>query len=685
MAQITVQGKKVTVSDDFFKLSPQAQEDTVDEIASQMSAGGEQSSSLMDSLTDAVKQAPSSLVKAAAAVPGMVGDLPRLAELAGDWAVGGIAGKSAQQVRAERIANQQMADQESGIPRLPNPQDLISTEKILNAIKPVTGELRQPETTFGKYSDTTIGFLPAAISPGSVLQRSLQVGVPALASETAGQALEGSDFETGGRIAAALAGGAATALAGRQGVPERMAGQALGGLDDAALASAGRLMIDAERRGIQLSWPEAIQQVSNSSTRLNDLQRVVENSSGGGPVMREFYADRPAQVDAAARQQFGQVAPQPIIPERLGPRVQQAAEADVSNVNRAINAQTRPMYQAAEAQTIPANSPALLDPAFRQAVAEIRGNPVIGPRFANLPDNSIGVIDAAQKIMRSRAEALQVPGPGLNPYEASLTREARRNVSNEARNQSPEYDAATQFQRQAREQYLNPLQEGPTGKLAGTTDVQAQTRALFPNQPAAQSDAGVSRAMRGIRQADPEAAAGVVRQHLENTFNEATQRLQSGQNPFGGAKFSAVVAGNPQQRRNLFAAIRALPNGAVMWRGFSRFLDVLEATGKRPAPNSATQFNAQITKELEQGGLTGEAATIAASPQKAFSYIKDRYAQFRLGRGTEQLARLFTTGNLDDFRSLLRHGPGSPQAVATMVRFLSQISAANNSSSPPPQ
>lgn len=643
------------------------------------------SATLMEGITDAVKQAPSSLVKAAAAVPGMIGDLPRGAEYIGDWAVGKIAGKTPDEVRTGRLAYQQMSDEQSWVPRLPNPQDLISTEKVLAAIKPVTGELRQPETTFGRYSDTTIGFLPAALGPGSALQRGLQVAVPGVASEAAGQALEGTDYETAGRIGAAVLGGGAAALTGRQGVPERMAGQALGGLDDAALAAAGRLMIDAERRGIQLSWPEAIQQVSNSSTRLNDLQRVVENSSGGGPVMREFYADRPAQVDAAARQQFDQVAPQPIIPERLGPRVQQAADADVSNVNRAINAQTRPMYQAAEAQTIPANSAALQDPAFRQAVAEIRNNPVIGPRFANLPDNSIGVIDAAQKIMRSRAEALQVPGPGLNPYEASLTRQARRSVSNEARNQSPEYDAATQFQRQAREQYLNPLQEGPTGKLAGTTDVQAQTRALFPNQPAAQSDVGVARSIRGIRQTDPEAAAGVVRQHLESTFNEATQRLQSGQNPFGGAKFSAVVAGNPQQRRNLFAAIRALPNGAVMWRGFNRFLDILEATGKRPAPNSATQFNAQLQKQLEQGPLTQEAATIAASPQKAFSFIKDRYAEFRLGRGTEQLARLFTTGNLDDFRSLLRHGPGSPQAVATMVRFLSQINAASNSSGASPQ
>jgi hypothetical protein len=649
---------------------------TIKAVMRKAYGGGQQPSTVSDMLATV----PAGLARAAASIPGMIGDLPRGAEYVADWTVGKIAGKTPEQVRTDRLARQQEAAEQSGIPRLPNPQDLISTEKVLEAVQPVTGELYQPQTKAGKYLDTTLSFLPAAVSPGSALQRAGQVVVPAVASEAAGQATEGTFLEPAARIAAAIAGGGTVALASRNGVPERMAGQAMAALDDAALARAGRLMIDAERQGIPLTWPEAIQQVTNSATRLTDLQRVVENSERGGPIMREFYADRPAQVQAAGMQQFEQIAPNPLIPEVVGPRVQRAAEGEIDATQAAINRQTRPLYNAAANQVLPPNHPALQDPAFLEAVRQVRADPIVGPRLANLPDNSIGVIDEVQKRLRDDRDALRAQGRG---YAASLTGEARRQVSNAARNQSPEYDAAVQMQRQSRQAYLNPLEQGPTGKLAGTTDVGNQTRAMFPSQPQAGSEAGVERAMRGIRRTDPEAAANLVRQHLETRFNEATQRIQSGENPMGGAKFSSAIAGNPQQRANLAAALRALPNGSTLWRGFNRFLDVLEATGKRPTPNSMTRFNDEMIKELERGPLTQEAAAIVASPQKAFSYIKDNYARFRLGRGTEQLARLFTQGNLSDFRRLLNHGPGSPQAVAVMVRFLSQINAANNASSAP--
>lgn len=458
--------------------------------------------------------------------------------------------------------------------------------------------------------------------------------------------------------------------------PEQAVNRAMPGIDQRTLDAANRLRIDAQQRGINLSWPEAIQQASGGATRLGDLQRVVENSEGGGATMRQFYADQPAQVDAAARQQFEDIAPQPMIPERLGPRVQQAAEGDIDAVRRGINRQTRPLYQAAENQVLPPNHPALSDPAFLEAVRTVRGDPVIGPTLAHLPDNSIGVIDAVQKELKARATALETPGSkeGLNPQRAALTREARRQATNAARNASPEYDAAVQYQRQLRDDYLNPLEEGPTGKTSRTTDVGAQTQALFPNKPQAQSEIGTARAIRGISSRDPAAAEGIVRQHLETAFNEASQRIQSGENPAGGAKFAAVIAGNPQQRANLVAALRALPNGAVLWRGFNRFLDIMEATGKRPAPNSMTTFNTQIQKELERGGAVGEVASIAASPQKALTYIKDRYAQYRLGRGTAELARLFTEGNLQDFQRILRLAPGSPQAIGILVRLIGQTS-----------
>lgn len=554
-----------------------------------------------------------------------------------------------------------------------------TTAQLIAGEEPRSFLMRPPENVAEQYGDTVGQFVGSSwLGPGSLGMKLTAAATGGLASETAGQVFEGTPNEEIARAIGGLVGVAGPHMvAGARGshVPRQMVGRAMEGLDEATLNRADFLRQVAAQQGIDLSWPEAIQQASRGGTRLGDLQRVVENSDQGGPAMRQYYANRPQQITTAARQQFDEIAPQPMIPERLGPRVQQAAEGDIRNVNAAINRQTRPLYNAAEQQQLPINSPVLQDPAYIQAVQAIRNNPVIAPRVAHLADNSVGMVDLAQRMMRDRAQSLRTNPQNLNTYEASLTGDARRAVSNEAKNLSPEYDAATQYQRQLRDEYLNPLEQGPAGKLAGTTDAQAQTRALFPAQPTAQSDVGVGRTIRGIRQTDPQAAEGVVRQHLEDVFNEASQRLQGGANQFGGAKFAAVVAGNPQQRRNLTAAIRALPNGDLLWRGFNRFLNIMEATGRRPAPNSATQFNAQITKELERGGYGGELATVAGSPQKALTFIRDGYARFRLGKNTAQLARLFTQGNVEEFRSILRSGPAAPRALVAMVRLLAQVGA----------
>lgn len=707
MATVTIEGRKVTVSDDFLKLSPQEQADEVDEIAErigirppgevQPSAPGGQFGPRSEPQEQEAPftwaglgaQSAAGVGKGAVGAPGLAFDAIEGVNDAGGRFVNWIDG--APEGQGVKFSLPPMPFFGSDIPKssylVEKANEALrpapTTAQIISGEQPQSFLMRQPENTAEQYGDTVGQFVGGSwIGPGSWGMKALSGATGGLASETAGQAFEGSPFEGTARLAAGFAGAITPhAVAGARGshVPRQMVTRAMEGVDEAILNRADFLRQVAARQGIDLSWPEALEQASKGATRLPDLQRVVENSEHGGPTMRRYYANRPQQIDAAARDQFDAIAPQPMIPERLGPRVQAAAEGDIRGVGAGINRQTRPLYNAAEQQQLPPNSPVLQDPAYIRAVQEIRNNPVIAPHVAHLADNSVGMVDLAQRMMRDRAQSLRTDPRNLNTYEASLTSEARRAVSNEARNLSPEYDAARQLQAQSRDLYLNPLEEGPAGKLAGTTDVQAQTRALFPSQPTAQSEVGVARAMRGIRQTDPEAAEGLVRQHLENVFNEATQRTQAGANPYGGAKFSAVVAGNSQQRTNLIAALRQLPNGSTLWKGFSRFIDILEATGKRSLPNSATQFNAQTIKELERGGYGGELATIAGSPQKALTFIKDGYARLRLGKNTAQLARLFTEGNVDDFRALLNAGPVGPRALVAMVRLLAQVGAGTQS------
>ena len=159
---------------------------------------------------------------------------------------------------------------------------------------------------------------------------------------------------------------------------------------------------------------------------------------------------------------------------------------------------------------------------------------------------------------------------------------------------------------------------------------------------------------------------------MESVFNEATQRLQSGANEFGGAKFAAVLTGNPQQKANLEAAIRALPEGEVRVQGFNKFLEIMEATGQRQRQGSPTASNLQMEGSLKSGGKIGEAASLAAGGLlKLPERIRQSYERYRLGQGTEELARLFTDpAALPVFRQLAREAANTSKAQALTARLI---------------
>jgi hypothetical protein len=93
---------------------------------------------------------------------------------------------------------------------LPSGQDL---EKRLER---VTGPLYQPQTTAGKYARTIGEFAPGVAFPGGMAQRVVgNVLAPAVASETAGQATEGTSLEPYARLGGALAGSFVPGLASR--------------------------------------------------------------------------------------------------------------------------------------------------------------------------------------------------------------------------------------------------------------------------------------------------------------------------------------------------------------------------------------------------------------------------------------------------------------------------------------
>jgi hypothetical protein len=154
-------------------------------------------------------------------------------------------------------------------------------------------------------------------------------------------------------------------------------------------------------------------------------------------------------------------------------------------------------------------------------------------------------------------------------------------------------------------------------------------------------------------------------------FAEAGQKLASGANQAGGAKFAAVISGNSQQAKNLEAAIRALPGGDSKWIGFKKLLETLEATGRRKAIGSPTDMNQAIRGDLKSGGPIGETLATAGSPGKWMTKISDTYQAWRLGRNTETLARIFTdpkAGELLSRLAMLR--PGTAEYTDAVGRIV---------------
>lgn len=539
-----------------------------------------------------------------------------------------------------------------------------------------------PQTAAGQSVENVASFLP-----GGAIGRAANIGrniaafglVPGVVSEGAGLLFKGSPAETPARIVGGLAGGLASAGALRNGTAAGILGKNLGDVTPQQIDAAEQLFQRAAQAGQPISRAEALQAVTNGRSGIGDLQHTVEGMGG----MREFYAARPAQNEAAARLAFDTLSPPSANPSQIGPQVGRVAENIVGDVTQAINQRTRPLYQAAEGQRVGPqvfNNYMANEPMFAQTLAEVRNTPALNRTVAHLPDDSVGVIDLVQRRMREQADNARMPGQANTSNLAAANFEDARNpliaaadaVTGSRPGAAGTYETARNTQQQLRQQYLEPLMSGPIGKLAGRdTTTRNAVNALFPANPLPNSAGEIGQAVGELSARNPMVARQLVRTHAEMTFNEAAQRLAGGPNQSGGAKFAAILRGNPQQAANLEAAVRALPNGDQIWPGFNRFLEILEAQQFRQASGSRTAFKIPGVEDLKGGGLLNNAGQVIASggfkwPQKAMQAIQ----KWNVGRNLDDLARLLTDpAAAGQFRAIATAPSGSSKALALTGRL----------------
>jgi hypothetical protein len=621
-------------------------------------------------LAGAGKALASGLDLGVAQIAGFPADIGLAAQGATNWARSKITGHPIEQVQAESDA----------LPGIPRSMLEAAGSHAMHAGSPLAYE---PQTPLEKGIHTTASFLPAAAltGPGGVVDRTVRYGLlPGMASETAGQLTEGTAAEPWARAGAAMGTGLAGAMAARPSQVERTVSRATRGMTAQQADAAEALFQEAQAHGINLSRPEAVQAVTNGATRLGDLQRVVEGQGG----MKGFYADRPAQNEAAARQVFEGVTPATPNPGMIGAEAQRGAEQTITGATDIVNRATRPLYDVSDRTRVglPVHQANTSDPLFARTLEEVRANPALNRTIENLPDDSGAVIDLVLRRMGEQSQNARVPGQASTSNLAAANyadaqagpRAALETATGSGPQGAGAYERARQIQSDLRRQYVEPLMRGPLGKMAETPETKAAIEALFPTNPLPNSAGEAATAVSALAQRGPQgawAARQLVRAHMESTFNEAAQALQSGQNQWGGAGFAAVLRGNPQQAQNLEAVVRALPNGDAVWPGVDRFLTILEAQGNRQRIGSQTSFNTEMLGALKKEGLTETTATMAAGlgtqlPRR----LRDAIEGWRLGRNVDDLARLFTDPNAaQEFRRLALAPDGSTKAIALAGRL----------------
>lgn len=177
---------------------PEGTSDAVINDAMSKEYGGKPPS-ITDVIDDVWSSAGAGLTRGALSIPALPGNIEALGRAGLDWLLPKL-GKENPKLSGRTVA--------------PTSQDF---EDLLEQY---TGELHEPKTTAGKFIHTIGEFAPGALLPGSAATRVVRnVVAPAVGSEAAGQATEGTSLEPAARIAGAVAGSMAPNAVARVATP----------------------------------------------------------------------------------------------------------------------------------------------------------------------------------------------------------------------------------------------------------------------------------------------------------------------------------------------------------------------------------------------------------------------------------------------------------------------------------
>lgn len=176
-------------------------DDAVAAAEAKSAAGGVSGGPQASTGYDMLRSAGTGIRQGVEGLAGMMGDVNQMQGDIAGWVAGKFGASPETQANVSGVAS-----------RFSMNPFAASTKDIQGATTGLVGEHYQPQTTAGEYARTAGQFAPAAVAgPGSVLRKAAMTAVPAIASETAGQATKGTAAEPYARSIGALAGGVAAA------------------------------------------------------------------------------------------------------------------------------------------------------------------------------------------------------------------------------------------------------------------------------------------------------------------------------------------------------------------------------------------------------------------------------------------------------------------------------------------
>jgi hypothetical protein len=558
----------------------------------------------------------------------------------------------------------------------------LGSQDIESAAEGVTGvDLYDPQTTPGRYvGAATRGATGAAVGPAAAIPYMMATGA---AGGVGGEV--GSDLTGGspvGRVAGALVGSGIVGipLAMRRNAGE-MIREATQDVSPEDWARAQVIQKQAQQAGVPLMGPETLPQGP-----VQQLASDTMASKTGARAIGEVLEQRPGKVREAVGGLLEQVST-PEAPSGALTKAQKAATTVVKSAEKARTRSVRKFYEAAEKDMVPEGAIKTLGNKIDKTVTRVGAESESGKTLLELkarlmpdgvPETNVGRLDNLHGEFKEMLDAPLVgstsPQRKIKGTVAPILSDLDRYMQKSSKNLAAGRAA---YARQSQE-IVDPLMQGDIGKIAGKGYDPQLTPPLSRvvstlSDPKNVRPETIRKVYRELNAVDKTAFPGVARLYLENAFDQATQRIQSGDNRMMGANFVKEVFGTDQQRKNVMEVMSGVAqshnvNPAQLKRGTRVLMDVLERTGKVPGIGSQTAGRLQAGAMASRSITAGALESVSTSPLSPVAkWIRDMVNR----RAYRNLAEVFTApDSVEKMMRLAQLEPYSKKAQLLVVEIL---------------